>query len=210
MSLIAFDTAAAFFGTAVLLALAPGPDNLFVLMQSAMRGRAAGLFVVLGLCSGLLVHTAAVALGLATLFATSALAFTALKTVGALYLVWLAWQAWHAPTSDAGAVPSEGPGAWQLYRRGIVMNVTNPKVTIFFLAFLPQFVAAGRGRVGEQVLALGAIFMLATLLVFGAIALAGGALRALLLRSPRAQVAMNRIAAVVFIGLAARLALVRN
>jgi threonine/homoserine/homoserine lactone efflux protein len=210
MSLIAFDTAAAFFGAAVLLALAPGPDNLFVLMQSAMRGRAAGLFVVLGLCSGLLVHTSAVALGLATLFATSTLAFTLLKAVGALYLVWLAWQAWHAPASDAGAVSGAAPGAWQLYRRGIVMNVTNPKVTIFFLAFLPQFVVAGRGRVGEQVLALGAIFMVATLLVFGAIALTGGTLRALLLRSPRAQVAMNRIAAVVFVGLAARLALVRN
>ena len=210
MLLIAFDTAAAFLGAAVLLALAPGPDNLFVLMQSAMRGRAAGLLVVLGLCSGLLVHTAAVALGLATLFATSALAFNLLKAAGAIYLVWLAWQAWHAPAASAGHSAEAAPSALQLYRRGIVMNVTNPKVSIFFLAFLPQFVAAERGSVGQQVLALGALFMLATLIVFGAIALAAGTLRELLLRSPRAQVTMNRVAAVVFVGLAARLALVRN
>lgn len=210
MVLIAFDTAAAFLGAAVLLALAPGPDNLFVLMQSAMRGRAAGLLVVLGLCSGLLVHTAAVALGLATLFATSALAFNLLKAAGAIYLVWLAWQAWHAPAASAAHSAEAAPSALQLYRRGIVMNVTNPKVSIFFLAFLPQFVAAERGSVGQQVLALGALFMLATLIVFGAIALAAGALRELLLRSPRAQVTMNRVAAAVFVGLAARLALVRN
>ena len=210
MLLIAFDTAAAFLGAAVLLALAPGPDNLFVLMQSAMRGRAAGLLVVLGLCSGLLVHTAAVALGLATLFATSALAFNLLKAAGAIYLVWLAWQAWHAPAASAAHSAEAAPSALQLYRRGIVMNVTNPKVSIFFLAFLPQFVAAERGSVGQQVLALGALFMLATLIVFGAIALAAGTLRELLLRSPRAQVTMNRVAAAVFVGLAARLALVRN
>ena len=210
MTLIPVDTAAAFFGAAVLLALAPGPDNLFVLMQSAMRGRAAGLLVVLGLCSGLLVHTTAVALGLATLFATSALAFNLLKAAGAIYLVWLAWQAWHAPAADTGSAAADAPSAAQLYRRGIVMNVTNPKVSIFFLAFLPQFVSAERGDVGLQVLALGALFMLATLLVFGAIALAAGTLRELLLRSPRAQVTMNRVAALVFVGLAARLALTRH
>ena len=207
--LIPLDTAAAFFGAALLLALAPGPDNLFVLMQSAMRGRAAGLLVVLGLCSGLLVHTAAVALGLATLFASSALAFNLLKAAGAVYLAWLAWQAWHAPAADSAAPASALPNFASLYRRGIVMNVTNPKVSIFCLAFLPQFVAVERGQVGLQVMTLGALFMLATLLVFGAIALAAGILRETLLRSPRAQVAMNRVAAVVFVGLAARLALVR-
>lgn len=210
MTLLPLDTVAAFFATAVLLALAPGPDNLFVLMQSAMRGRGAGLLVVLGLCSGLLVHTAAVALGLATLFATSVLAFTLLKVAGAVYLVWLAWQAWRAgPASDA-EVAASPPGAGQLYRRGIVMNVTNPKVSIFFLAFLPQFVSAERGSVGVQVMMLGAVFMLATLLVFGLIALAGGSLRAWLLRSPGAQVTMNRVAAIVFVGLAARLVLTRH
>ncbi len=210
MPLISIDTAAAFFATAVLLALAPGPDNLFVLLQSAMRGRRAGLLVVLGLCSGLLVHTGAVALGLATLFATSALAFTVLKLAGALYLLWLAWQAWRAGPAETDGNGGAAPSAGRLYSRGIVMNVTNPKVTIFFLAFLPQFVVPDRGSVGPQVVALGALFMLATLLVFGAIALAGGSLRAWLLRSPGAQVGMNRVAALVFVGLAVRLAFARH
>ena len=210
MDLIAPQTAIAFFGAAALLALAPGPDNVFVLMQSAMRGRAAGLRVVLGLCTGLLVHTAAVALGLATVFAASALAFNLLKLAGAAYLLGLAWQAWRAPPTTAAGAAAEAPSAAQLYRRGIVMNVTNPKVSIFFLAFLPQFVTFERGQVGMQVAMLGALFMLATLLVFGAIALAAGTLRQALLASPRAEVVVNRLAALVFVALAVRLALVQR
>ena len=207
MTPLAPDTAAAFFAVAVLLALSPGPDNVFVLTQSAMRGRAAGLWVVLGLCSGLLVHTAAVAFGLAALFATSTLAFTALKWAGALYLLYLAWQAWRAPVGALATQVTADAGG--LYRRGIIMNVTNPKVSIFFLAFLPQFVAAERGGVAMQVLELGFIFMLATLLVFGAIALTAGSLGQALARSVRAQQALNRCAALVFAALALRLATVQ-
>lgn len=207
MTTLAPGTAAAFFAVSVLLALSPGPDNVFVLMQSAQRGRAAGLLVVLGLCSGLLLHTAAVALGLAALFAASALAFTALKWIGASYLLVLAWQAWRARVGPPAAQPV--PDAGRLYRRGIIMNVTNPKVSIFFLAFLPQFVAAERGSVAVQVLWLGFIFMLATALVFGAIALTAGALGQALARSARAQQLLNRCAAVVFAALALRLAMVQ-
>jgi threonine/homoserine/homoserine lactone efflux protein len=207
MTTPAAETSAAFFAVSLLLALSPGPDNVFVLMQSAMRGRAAGLLVVLGLCSGLLVHTAAVAFGLATLFATSAFAFTLLKWVGASYLLWLARQAWRAPFGPPAAQPAAAAG--RLYRRGIIMNVTNPKVSIFFLAFLPQFVAAERGSVALQVLWLGFIFMSATLLVFGAIALTAGSLGQVLLRSARAQQWLNRCAAVIFAALALRLATVQ-
>jgi threonine/homoserine/homoserine lactone efflux protein len=208
MTTLAPDTAAAFFAVSLLLALSPGPDNVFVLMQSAMRGRSAGLLVVLGLCSGLLVHTAAVAFGLATLFAASALAFAVLKWVGALYLLLLAWQAWRAPAGPLAA--QAAPDAGRLYRRGIVMNVTNPKVSIFFLAFLPQFVSAERGSVALQVLWLGCIFMAATMLVFGAIALTAGSLGQVLARSARAQRLLNRSAAVVFAALALRLATVQR
>ena len=91
--MLTFQTLLTFFAASVLLALSPGPDNVFVLLHSAVHGRKAGLLVVLGLCTGLLFHTAAVALGLAAVFATSALAFTALKLLGAAYLVWLAWGA---------------------------------------------------------------------------------------------------------------------
>jgi len=204
--MLPFDTLLAFFGIAALLALAPGPDNLFVLMQSALWGRRAGLFVVLGLCTGLLGHTAAVAAGLAAMFAASPLAFTAMKLAGAAYLAYLAWQALRAPgtTAQSERPPALSRGA--LYRRGIIMNLTNPKVLLFFFAFLPQFVAPAHGPVGLQIVVLGAVFMLATLLVFGAIAFFSGAFGQLLQRSPAASRWLNRLAGMVFLGLALRLA----
>jgi threonine/homoserine/homoserine lactone efflux protein len=177
----AFETLLTFFGVSVLLGLTPGPDNLFVLLQSAQRGWRAGMAVVLGLCAGLVVHTAAVALGLAAVFAASAMAFTVLKYCGAAYLAYLAWQALRAPAATAqepASAPGNpgGPGLGRMVGRGMVMNLTNPKVLVFFLAFLPQFADPARGSVALQLMVLGVVFMLATLLVFGAIACFSGAL----------------------------------
>ena len=224
------ETLVAFFGVAVLLALTPGPDNIFVLVQSAQRGWRAGMAVVLGLCAGLVVHTAAVALGLAAVFAASALAFTVLKFCGAAYLGWLAWHSLRAPVevvevedgADAGArapaadaaLPARSaaaaPGMARMVGRGMFMNLTNPKVLIFFLAFLPQFADPARGGVALQLMVLGVAFMLATLLVFGAIACFSGAFGVLLQRSARAQRLLNRVAGLVFLGLALRLATVER
>ena len=205
------ETLAAFFGVSVILGLTPGPDNLFVLLQSAQRGWRAGMCVVLGLCLGLVGHTAAVALGLAAVFAASAGAFTVLKFCGAAYLAWLAWGALRAPASAPAQPGADAPaqgraGALRMVGRGVVMNLTNPKVLIFFLAFLPQFADPARGPVAPQIMVLGVVFMLATLLVFGAIACFSGAFGALLLRSSRAQRLLNRVAGLVFLGLAVRLA----
>lgn len=137
-NMLTIDTTLTFLGLSILLSLSPGPDNVFVLMQSATRGRKAGLLVTLGLCTGLLGHTAAVALGLAAILAASATAFTVLKLAGATYLVYLAWGALRAPVGQlaSGSAPTLRP--WRMYRRGVVMNLTNPKVGIFFLAFLPS------------------------------------------------------------------------
>jgi len=202
------QTLIAFFGVAVLLALTPGPDNLFVLVQSAQRGWRAGMCVVLGLCLGLVGHTVAVALGLAAVFAASSAAFTALKLCGAAYLAWLAWGALRAPATAGGpqALPEQAGGALRMVGRGVVMNLTNPKVLIFFLAFLPQFADPARGALALQIMALGLVFMVATLLVFGAIACFSGAFGALLQRSARAQRLLNRTAGLIFLGLAVRLA----
>jgi threonine/homoserine/homoserine lactone efflux protein len=199
------ETLAVFFAAAVALALAPGPDNLFVLTQGALHGRVAGWLVTVGLCTGLIVHTAAVSLGVAALLKASPWAFTALTVAGAAYLLHLAWGAWRAGAMalDGQVPPPQSPAA--LVRRGIVMNVTNPKVAIFFLAFLPQFADPARGSVAMQVVLLGAVFGLAALLVFGAIAWAAGQLGGWLRQRPGAQVAMNRIAAVIFVALALRL-----
>lgn len=200
---------AVFLAAAVALALAPGPDNLFVLTQAALHGRRAGLLVTLGLCTGLVAHTAAVSLGVAALLKASPLAFTLLTVAGALYLLWLAWGAWRAGAMrlDAGAPSAQAASA--LYLRGIVMNVTNPKVAIFFLAFLPQFADPARGSVAGQIVVLGVVFGLATLAVFGSIAWAAGFVGEGLRKRPGAQVVLNRLAALIFVALAMRLLVVR-
>ena len=200
----AFETLLTFFGVSVLLGLTPGPDNLFVLLQSAQRGWRAGMAAVLGLCAGLVEHRAAVG-------AASAMAFTVLKYCGAAYLAYLAWQALRAPAATAqepASAPGNpgGPGLGRMVGRGMVMNLTNPKVLVFFLAFLPQFADPARGSVALQLMVLGVVFMLATLLVFGAIACFSGGFGALLQRSARAQTVLNRVAGLVFLGLAVRLA----
>lgn len=194
-----------FLLASVLLALAPGPDNLFVLTQSALLGRTSGLVVTLGLCTGLLVHTLAVACGVAAIFQASATAFSLLKFAGAGYLLYLAWQAFRAADQklDGGARPL---GLGQLYRRGIIMNLTNPKVSIFFLAFLPQFADPARGAMMLQFIVLGALFIIATILVFGTIALLAGALGEWMQKSPRVQSVMNKVAALVLLGLALKIA----
>jgi threonine/homoserine/homoserine lactone efflux protein len=200
------DTSLTFFAAAVLLALAPGPDNVFVLLYSAQHGKRAGMLVVLGLCSGLLFHTAAVALGLAAVLATSPTAFTLLKLCGAAYLVWLAWGAWTAPLGMSGTGSSAAMTPGKTYTRGVLMNVTNPKVAIFFLAFLPQFAEPARGNLALQIFYLGAVFMLATLLSFGTIAWFAASFGKALQRSLSSQLWLNRAASVVFVGLALRLA----
>lgn len=204
--MIPIETLAAFLTTSILLALAPGPDNIFVLTQSAINGRAAGIVVIFGLCTGLIVHSSAVALGVAVIFQRSAAAFFILKMIGAGYLVYLAWQAFHA---SANKIPNESENEiipWKLYRRGVIMNITNPKVSIFFLAFLPQFADPMRGPVSMQILFLGGLFIISTLLVFSSIAFLAGSLGQWLNKSDRIQTSLNKIAGTVFLGLALKLA----
>ncbi|WP_417455675.1 LysE family translocator [Kordiimonas sp.] len=205
--MLSIDTVVAFTLASVVLAFAPGPDNIFVLTQSALKGPKAGVAVTFGLATGLVVHTAAVVLGLAALIAVSELAFTALKVVGAAYLVYLAIGAFRAKPEAIEATDGKARSLGQYYRRGIIMNVTNPKVSIFFLAFLPQFVDAGAGNTTAQMLTLAALFFLVTLVVFSSIALMAGQIGTRLSNSPKAQVLMNRIAGTIFLGLALKLAL---
>jgi threonine/homoserine/homoserine lactone efflux protein len=208
--MISTETLLTFSMASVLLALAPGPDNIFVLTQSSVFGRRAGFLVTLGLCTGLIAHSTAVALGVAVIFQRSAAAFAALKYVGAGYLVYLALQAFHA---SATRIQTERRGEaklFALYGRGILMNLTNPKVSIFFLAFLPQFADPSRGPISVQILLLGGVFILATIVVFGSIAFLAGTLGQWLHRSDRVQGIMNKAAGVVFLGLALKLATTRR
>lgn len=194
-----------FITASILLGLSPGPDNIFVLTQSIMHGRSAGIIITLGLCTGLMVHTSLVAFGVAVLFQTSLLAFNILKYLGAAYLLYLAWMAFRAP-SDAITINKEKAlSLWQLYRRGIIMNITNPKVSIFFMAFLPQFADPARGSMTLQLIILGGIFITATILVFGTISQIAGIAGGWITRSSKAQSLLHKIAGIVFLSLAIKL-----
>jgi threonine/homoserine/homoserine lactone efflux protein len=198
-SIIAFILASA------LLSIAPGPDNIFVLTQSALYGKKSGVLVTLGLCTGLIFHTSAVALGVAAIFQTSIVTFTVLKIVGAIYLAYLARKAFQASAqnleSSTPAISTHGA----LYRRGIIMNITNPKVTIFFLAFLPQFASPEYGALPPQIFLLGGLFILVALIIFTVIAFMASYLGNWLNSSPKGQTYLNRIAGTVFIVLALNL-----
>lgn len=193
----------AFFSASVFLAFVPGPDNIFVLLQSAAYGLRSGLFVILGLSTGLVFQTLCAALGLAAVVAASQWLFAAICIAGALYLLWLAWGAWNAPVSTEPSARVSALTSMAAWRRGTIMNITNPKVQIFFLAFFPQFLYAGEGAwpVWMQMIVMGVSFILATLIVFFLIALFAGALSSKL-KNVRMQKILNRGSAVIFVLLA--------
>jgi len=214
LTLLSPDTALSFLGVSVLLGYSPGPDNLYVLTQSLAHGRRAGLAAVSGFCLGMTGHTLAAVLGVSALAAGSPLAMRVLTLLGALWLLrlaWLSWQAASTVTRRPVTLPADAPGstptAAALVRRGALMNLSNPKVLLFFLAFLPQFVAPPQqaGPVAIQLVQLGLLFMLATLIAFGSIALGADALRRRCLGSPTALRHLDRLTAVILAGLAVRL-----
>ncbi|HNX23934.1 MAG TPA: LysE family translocator [Spirochaetota bacterium] len=205
-----YNTLIIFSTASILLALAPGPDNLFVLTQSMLFGRSAGFKITLGLCTGLIFHTTLVSLGVAAIFQTSVIAFNALKYIGAAYLLYLAYGAFRASSSKLEVKESVKLSSWNLYRRGIIMNITNPKVSIFFMAFLPQFTDPSKGSITLQMFLLGFIFILATIIIFGMISQLAGAAGRLLSKSDKVDRVLNLLAGSVFAGLAVKLALIQQ
>ena len=208
--MIPIESIATFIIASALLSIAPGPDNIFVLTQSALYGKKSGVYVTLGLCTGLIVHTTAVALGVAAIFQTSIIVFTVFKVVGAIYLAYLALRAFLASAKNLNASESDLRSNGALYLRGIIMNITNPKVSLFFFAFLPQFASLKQGHLSPQIFFLGSVFICVALVIFSAIALSAGALGGWLHKSSKAQIYLNRIAGTVFAGLALKLVTVRQ
>ena len=201
---------AGFLAAAALITLAPGPDNLSVLSLGLSRGRRAGIGFGLGCALGCFIHTLLATLGVTALIAASDTAFTLLKLVGVAYLVWLGIGALRSPgatlAADAGAAPADDPMRPYLMR-GFVANAINPKVALFFLAFLPQFVDPSRGHATAQTALLGALFAAQTVLVFGAIGWYAGTLGGWLRNRPAVGRWLDRATGVLFIGLGIRLAL---
>mgnify|MGYP001197360158 FL=1 len=204
--MIHLETMIVFIGVAIALAAVPGTDNIFVLTQSAVHGRITGLIVTLGIALGLFVHTTAVALGVAVIFQTSQYAFSALKYAGAAYLLYLAWQAFTASKGKFEGDKSKSETAPKQFLRGFTLCIANPKLTIFFLAFFPQFVVPENGPIIAQFYQLGALMICVTLVVFGAVAIAAGSLGAWIKGTPKTQIWLNRISGIVFVSLAVKLA----
>lgn len=170
---------------AMALTIAPGPDNLLVLALGLTQGRRAALGAAWGMASGNIVHTLLVAGGVAALLAASPAALTVLKLTGAGYLGWLAAQSWRAPPPTLGAAPERSTWGW--YRRGVVMNLLNPKVVLFFLAFIPPFLPVGTPDPALATIALGAVFIAQVVVIFSGIALLAGALGRWWQGHPQAQ-----------------------
>jgi len=205
--------AGSFLAVAVAVTLAPGPDNLMILSLGLARGRRAGLAFGLGCALGCLSHTALAALGVGALIAASPTAFLALQIVGGIYLVWLGLGAWRSRTPPAPTILSSSgpkPSVWPLFRRGLVANAINPKVVLFFLAFLPQFVVVGRAdSEAMQMATLGGLFTLQAVVLFGLIGWFSGMIGQGLGRIPGAARRLEQVAGTIFIGLGLRLILVR-
>ena len=202
-----FESIITFTLASGLISIAPGPDNIFVLTQSALYGKRVGVSIILGLCTGLIAHTSAVAFGVAAIFQTSPLAFDVLKYLGAAYLLYLAWLALSSESSTLSSEADGGLSFGTLYRRGIIMNVSNPKVSIFFLAFLPQFTNPAEGHLIVQFFFLGAIFITVSFIIFGCIAVMASSVGRWFASSPKGQRYLNCIAAMVFVVLAMKLLL---
>lgn len=149
----------AFLLSSFLLWITPGTDTMYILARSISQGRQAGLVSALGISSGILIHTVFAAFGLSAILATSAWAFTAIKVAGAAYLIYLGLQAWLRKTTPLATPDVDTMSHWQIYRQGVVTNVLNPKVAIFFLAFLPQFVNPAAGLGALPFLVLGIMFV---------------------------------------------------
>ena len=203
--MIEYDPLVIFLVASLFLAITPGPDNLYVLMQSAVYGYKTGVFITLGLCTGLLIHSIAVALGLSILLLSSSFTLQLLKFFGASYLIYLSWQSYRAATIDIFLQKHEALTTFQSYQRGIVLNVSNPKIGLFFLAFLPQFTIVEQGGLVEQTLLLGVIFIVITVIVFTGFALIASSLSNFIIGSPRVQKVMHRVTALVLLGLALHL-----
>ena len=195
-----------FLGASAALTLAPGPDNIFVMTQGIARGRKAAVVTALGMCSGISVHTTAAAFGISALFYSSVVAFNIVKFAGAAYLLYLAYRTLKERSSVKLAAADPRPAA-ALFRRGFVMNVLNPKVALFFLAFLPQFVTPGSGHFAAEMLLLGFVFMLQAVVIFSLIGWFSGSIGGFILARPRVAKYFDFLTAGVFASLGLRLAL---
>lgn len=201
----------AFVVAVALLSIAPGPDLMYIVANAIGGGRRAGIVAALGMSTGLAVHTTAAALGLSQLLRAAPEALTVVRIVGAAFLVYLAVTAWRSSRASSTAAPiaAQRRPVRKVFVMGLLTNVANPKVALFYLAFLPQFVSTGHGNwpLAMQIVALGATFIVIGLVVDGMAGILAGTLSERVLSRAGIHRWLDRLAAAVFGGLAVRLAL---
>lgn len=197
-----------YLATVTVLMLTPGPDMLFCLAAGLKGGPRAGFLAAIGAASGEVVHIAASAVGLAALFRAAPVLFEAVRIVGACYLVWLGIRTLRNRNEGIGAKPERAATGKRAYWRGLITNLLNPKMALFSIAFLPQFIDPHAGNVAFQFVVLGACFVALEIAVDGTVGLLAGRLRRLL-RGRRARRNLNVAAGSVFVGLGAKVALER-
>lgn len=197
-----------FLLASVLLTLSPGPDILYVLSSSLRQGFRTGFFIALGLCSGLIIHTGLVGFGVASLIQQDVFWMWILKVFGAAYMLWLAYKVY---SSDATIVLQDDTinlkSLQGYFAQGFLMNVLNPKVSLFFLAFLPQFINSQGGSLFFQAIVLGLLFFAQALIIFSLVAFFAGRLAGSIAQNQRFQLLLKYFQVVLFVVLAIGIAL---
>ncbi|MCK0124369.1 LysE family translocator [Gelidibacter sp. F2691] len=196
------ETLISFSLATLALAISPGPDNIYVLTQSLINGTKSGIATTAGLISGCIVHTSLLAFGISAIITTSESLFYGIKVLGACYLLYLAYTVYRSDHTIL--ITSDAPknSYWSLFKTGVVMNLLNPKVMIFFLAFFPGFLWDKAGNTVVQFYVLGLVFMLVSFLVFSAIALLAGRISNVILEKKGIGVFLKWLQILVFVGIA--------
>ncbi len=198
-----YDILLAFISATAILACSPGPDNIYVLMQSITHGKKHGLATVAGLISGCLVHTALVAFGVSAILKANETVYFIIKLLGAAYLLYLAYNVFKSDAKinlSHASLPKKGIG--QLFKQGIIMNVLNPKVSIFFLAFFPGFLFSETLSTTVQFFVLGLLFMATSLVIFSLIAILAGYISNSIKSHHGVGITLKWLQIIVFVGIA--------
>lgn len=201
-----------FAGVAVALNVAPGPDVLYILTKTISGGRKVGFASSLGVCTGALFHVFLAAVGISAILMTSELAFAVVKYIGAAYLLYLAVQAFRSTGRglDVMAGGARKESAWAAFRQGVLIDILNPKVAIFFMAFLPQFLREGYGSTSSQLIHLGIVVILIAIVVEGLYVLAADKIAGKFRQDRRYGIWLERVVGTVFVGLGVKLAVSTN
>jgi threonine/homoserine/homoserine lactone efflux protein len=197
---------ALFVGVSWALIIAPGSDMLYVITRGMAHGRRAGVLSAAGVICGILVHTTATALGITLILQASAFAFLTVKYLGAIYLIYLGIKTWQDKSTFSLHPSSAGTSSRSLFWQGVLSNVLNPKIAVFFLAFLPQFVDQGSGQVALQMAILGLIFAFFGMCFLGVVGYFAGSVGSWLTNQPHYTRSLRWLTGGILVGLGARLA----